>query len=193
MHWIHGARLRLAMACIAFLAATTVAAPGRADTRVFHDANDTRSQLDFATVEQHHYRHPESGQRMLAYTITFHDGWRVSRWGTARIEFDISTDEDRAMERQIYIDAPAGNLVAEVRSPRSGFVHGYAKVTHPDKRTLYVQFPRKLLGRGVAGYRWSLFSAFHASGYDGCDSNQDAIPVCTDRLPDTGSRRHTLS
>lgn len=184
-----GRSLIVAALCVAVTSLSPSAVS--ADTETFNDPDDTKGQLDFKWIRQTHASDDETGQRMLAYTIKTYDEWRITRWGLASIDLNISTDGDAASERQVYITRMHGNLVAEVRG-LNGYVYGYAKVTHPTARTLYVQFPRELLGDDVSTYRWYATSTFSRNGYAGCDSTANPVVPCVDRLPNAGTRQHNL-
>ena len=74
-----------------------------------------------------------------------------------------------------------------------GRIVGYARVGHPDATTLHIEFPRRMLGKGVTSFRWAGSSVY----YDPDDPESgkpvgDVVTPCPDNFPDAGSIRHSL-
>ena len=102
----------------------------------------------------------------LVHRVRLHERWRAgalrgyNRW----IVFWISTNDDprdpEGFERHIWIDHKDGRLRAVMLRP-SGGLHATldermarVSVWRPNRHTVFVRFPERLLGRGVANYRW---------------------------------------
>ncbi len=135
-------------------------APVMADTARQADRQDSPGPLDIKSVAQRH------GRKQLVHRLSTYKGWRgkslrgYNRW----IVFWISTNDGprdpEGPERQVWIDYRDGRLRAVVLRA-SGGLHatldeevGKATVRRPNRRTLVVRFPERLLGRDVANYRW---------------------------------------
>lgn len=115
-----------------------------ADRSVRRDADDVRSFLDIASVQQQHER-LDDGRRRIRHTITMHDPWS-SRWlfrsGCGHLSIYID-----GLGRHIDFFRRKGELRARLDRRR-------LPVWRSDRRSIAVRVPPRLIAGDDGTYRW---------------------------------------
>lgn len=122
----------------------SVFSTAHADRSVRRDANDVRSFLDIASVKHQHDR-MEDGRRRIRHTITMHEAWS-SRW----------LFRSGCGHLSIYIDDP-GRYISFYRRQgelRARLGRRRLPVWRPDRRSIAVRIPPRLIAGDDATYRW---------------------------------------
>lgn len=201
----------IVVAMIVFVSAAVAVSVGpvSADFVEISDADENASALDIKFA-QHRHRRQDRGKSLLVHEVETYEAWDSSLLDTESViaslifHFDLDGAYDapiRALgfcgegfERTLEVDvAPDGSLFAEMRRTH-GPVYGYAKVWRPDNRTLRVSFPRRLLKRHLANYRWCVDTGYHDPSRiaDDCGASDDREVFCVDRAPDRRAKNHRL-
>ncbi len=115
-----------------------------ADRNVRRDADDVRSFLDIASVKQQHDQ-LEDGRWRIRHTITMHDPWS-SRW----------LFRSGCGHLAIYIDDPARHISFFRRRGelRARLDRRRLPVWRPDRRSITVRVPPRLIAGEDNTYRW---------------------------------------
>lgn len=149
-----------------------------ADGKRRRDGNDARGPLDIARVA-----HGHRGER-LAHTIRLRRAWPVKKLrhrGFAHIYFELRGHPGNPPERTLQIVYERGQLVARMYNSLGDPPRHIRRVAlrRPDRRTVRVLFPKKLVRKGVHRYKWNAVT-FVEGGHDLCRRRAG----CTDWAPD---------
>ena len=164
-----------------------------ADTTTVHDGDDTGSALDIADVTAGHAR-----GHQLRYVISMEEPWSNSiltnegaRSEATGISLPLKLKRGEGVDAAIYIGLNEDeSLYAEVAGPRG---YGYARVWRSDERTLKLEFPERMLGRGLDSYKWKVSTSFTDPESADCGTDPDGSAItCFDDAPDAGFARHRL-
>lgn len=156
-------------------------------TRAFTDPDDVAGPLDVIGASQSQYADDAGLATHVTHGATFTEDLGTAPLTAAddhvRFRFDTDGNGD-TFERTLTIDAaPDGSLHAQM-TDRSGAVVGEATVSS-EGATLSVDMLRRLLGRGVDVYRWTIET--HDGSTTACSTT-----ACDDRAPDSGLSVHRL-
>lgn len=156
-------------------------------TSTFTDPDDASGPLDLIGASHSQYADDAGLSTHVTHGATFAEDLGPSPLTAADdyVRFRFDTDGNGAtFERTLTVDAATdGTLQAEM-TDRSGAVVGQATVTS-EGATLSVDMVRRLLGRGVDAYRWTV------EAHDG-SSTACSTTACDDRAPDSGLFVHRL-
>lgn len=155
--------------------------------KAFADPDDIAGPLDVVSAEQTLTSDDAGLDNYIVHTLVMSSDLGASPLAAADdyLEFLFDTDGDPStIERRLVVDqASDGTLTAEIKNA-GGTVVGQGTIT-VDGASLSVGFVKRLLGRGVAAYRW------YATSHD--DSSPSCLQsVCDDRAPDSGTYSHRL-
>ena len=170
---------RLAIAAALLLALPIPSA--LADTVQVDDPRDS-GKIDVATATHSHGS--VAGGVTLRYTVVTYNDWTSEDLSVFRFTF-----KRRQWETRRYLQIRPeedGTLTATMWADRR--FRGFAHLTRPDARTLQIDFPKSLLGRGFSQYRWSLYANQHSV----CDAHppDQCGGLPPDNVPDTGTVLH---
>lgn len=186
----HGARRPIVVVLASILSVFIVgAAPLRADTKRWFDGDDARGPLDIAAISHGHRMGPKGG-RQLVHTIRFHRAWPVRKLkhrGFAHVQLDRRGHRDGPQEREVWIVYRRGHLIATMYNTLGDPPKKLARVQlwRPDRRTVKIAFPKKLIKRrGLERYKWSVI-AFVESGHELCPKRD----ACSDLAPNPANGR----
>jgi hypothetical protein len=131
----------------------------------------------------------ERPARALRHGIETSKRWKTKRLGGKHgvsIYVDFNTDDDRHMERGLEIRRKDGELWAGMFRGKyhRKRVPGRVRVWRPDRRSVKVRFPKRLLGDDVDGYRWVVWRARRGVYCPGS--------CHTDFAPNRGTYEHRL-
>lgn len=170
------ALLTATLLCAAFVPAA------RADRARLRDGNDARGPLDIARIS-----HGHRGNR-LVHTIRLRGPWpakKLRHRGFAHVYFELRGHPGNPPERTVQIVYERGELVARMYNSLGDPPRHVRRVAlrRPDRRTVRVLFPAKLLRRGLQRYKWNTVT-FVESGHDLCRRRSG----CVDWGPDLRRR-----
>lgn len=172
---------------VAWVAALLLlAAPSaRGDAFTLSDPDDSPGGLDISYVKHSHRTVQATGQRLLRHRLTTYEAWDTSVLARgSRIYFFFNIDADADYERRLTINVSEdGTLYAEMDNPSSGWTRGYARVWRPNRRSVAIEFPTRLLKRDLAKYRWYGDTVFHLSEHPDCGDVGNVSVLCGDRAP----------
>lgn len=180
-------------ATLVLVACMVMGASAAADTTTLHDGDDSGSALDIATVTAGHAR-----GHQLRYVITMEEPWSNSiltnegaRSEATGISLPLKLKRGEGVDAAIYVGLnDDGSLYAEVFRSRS---RGYARVWRSNRRTVKLEFPERMLGRGLDAYKWKVRTSFHDPDSADCGTDDDGSAItCFDDAPDTGFEQHRL-
>ena len=188
---IHQGRRSRFLALITVMAITLGAAGSAgADSVTREDPDDSPGLLDLAAGRHGHQRVRE--QRLIVHRVETHDDWPVRTLVGSDFLIFFNTDADGRTEFYLQLGASEGRVEATMYNSR-GRIVGYAKATRPDSHTVRIVFPRSMLGGNVDSYRWYAQTVYRSGGEGECGVQNDVSMPCLDRLPDSGTIRHTLN
>lgn len=138
--------------------------------------------------------HSHEDRGLLVHSATTAESWSSSilQGGASTIEwfFLVKGEVRRA---GITKAAEDGTLYTEMIRWPTNRILGFAKTWKPDEQTIQVEFPRRLLGRGVEKYRWYVQTIFHQPDHPECGDAGGVRTKCYDRAPDRGSLGHSIA
>ncbi|HYP24854.1 MAG TPA: hypothetical protein VEV43_14895 [Actinomycetota bacterium] len=185
------------MSVVLLVAAMLVGATGAvADTRRWRDGNEARGPLDIARIAQGHRIGPK-GVAQVVHTIRLHRAWPVKRLrhrGYVVVQFDRRGHPDGPNERMLRIFYKRGGLVATMYNSLGDPPKRLARVAlwRPDRRTVKVAFPPKLLKRrGLERYEWNVMS-FVEGRHDLCAKRHGCMDLAPNRENGRRYVRHVL-
>ncbi|MDQ4025055.1 MAG: hypothetical protein M3217_06150 [Actinomycetota bacterium] len=151
---------RIAFVLLAALLLPAAVVPAvQADGRGLVDGDDIREGLDIARVS-HGHRASSDGARLLVHSIRLYRAWPVKRLQDQAftvLNFDLRGRRGEDPERRVQILSEDGKLVARMfdmtAEPPAHL--GRVGLRLPDRRTLRVVFPTRLLRRGLERYKWN--------------------------------------
>ena len=168
-----------------------LALPAGAGTGARVDGNDSPGLLDVQRAV-----HGHAGDGILLHRFRTFEKWDWSIFENETFaDFSFFVNGGRRVDRTLTVTtSPDGTPYAEMFD-RAGDTVGYARVWKPTPRSLQIEFPRNLLGKNVARYRWKLLTTFHADDHEECGTSGNAIELCPDLAPNRGKGklRHRLS
>ena len=144
------------------------------------DRNESGSQMRLDVARIAHGHRWRSRTRMLLHEVRLHEPV-ASRdfpdgFGGLQLLFDVDDDprDERAIRFFINPDGRPTALLYKGGPRTLGFVNWW----RPDKHTVKIEFPKSLLGKGIAEYRWRVLAAQSAP----CDPNPPGMYVdgCVD-------------
>ncbi len=151
---------------------------------VVSDPDDTAGPLDVARVA-HRIRTDERARHArITYRVRTYQDFDAGRLHPHRrtLVVELDTDGGRGATRNLRISARDGRPVAELISNATREVIAELPVQRPDRRTVAVSGPRRLLG--ARDYFWT--ATYHRPGSRACGT-QDGHPVwCQDTVPERG-------
>lgn len=150
-----------------------------ADGERRRDGNDARGPLDIARISHGH----RDGR--LVHTIRLRRPWpaqELRHRGFAHVYFELRGHPGNPPERTLQIVYEKGGLVARMYNSLGDPPKHIGRVAlrRPDRRTVRVLFPPKLLRRGVQRYKWNAVT-FVEGGHDLCRRRGG----CVDWAPNT--------
>lgn len=180
---------RAVLATATVLGLLVVAVPAAlADNVTRSDPDDSTGGLDIASIAHSH------SEGVLVHRFSTYEAWdtAVLQDGLSYAKFNFFIDQ-RYITATVDVEDD-GTLYAEIRNFRTQRIIGFAKVWRPDERSLRIEFPKRVLGRGVTSYRWSALTSFHQQGHESCDSDSETTTVvaCGDPAPTRGFITHRL-
>lgn len=129
------------------------------DEKPFCEAPDPCPDTDYMDFRRVTFGHGDR-PRVLRHGIETRKRWKTKELGGRNgvtIYFQLNTDDDARAERVLRVRRKDGELWGRVfRGKYYRKEVGRAHVWRPDRRSLKVRFHRRLLGEGVARYRWSV-------------------------------------
>lgn len=184
--------------------------PARADSAGSRDPRDTDGPQDIVGLEHDHGRPMADGRATVTFVIGTEGRWRNRRMqcstqsSKCRSLFDIyiSTDNRDDIERHIQVYRREG----QVRSPvfrysdesclapgtlcsQTSRKIGEANFSRPDRRTLKLRVPLRMLGRNVKRYGWNVRLGFFRD--EECEQHSGEAPnnewgdfICLDYAPE---------
>ena len=183
--------------------------PARADSGGSRDPRDTDGPQDIVSLEHAHGRPMADGRATVTFVIETEGRWRNRRMqcstqsSKCRSLFDIyiSTDNRDDIERQIQVfrregrvHAPIHRYSHECLAPGTVCLQstrriGEADFSRPDRRTLKLRVPVRMLGRDVKRYGWNVRLGFFRD--EECEKHSGEAPnkewgdfVCLDYAPE---------
>lgn len=168
--------------------ATLFTGVANADFKRRTDGDDSSGMLDLRSASHAH----RSG--LLVHSVETYEPWEneILVDGLTRFNFLFSYRGSPRRQLVVEVADDQQSLFAEMSDWRTGKIVGYAKVWRPDERSLRVEFPKRLLSRKLAKYRWSVSSGYHQSGPPPCGDAEGVSTACTDHVPDSGMILHDL-
>lgn len=173
-----------------FLFALPGAAHGDAD--VARDADDTSGRLDVRYIRHGH----GTEMRLLRHRISTRGEWGnrlLRRKGAGRIYLLFSTSGNDCSELRMRVVRREGDLRASIQTydpggcgpnddmgAQSNFQRVDAEIERRRGTDLIVTFPKRVLGRSLDGYKWSVQTELKSRR---CDRR------CIDFAPDEGDGR----
>ena len=170
---------------IAAVLAVALAAPASADTRHVHDSNDVGGFLDIQSVR---HAHTDSGR--LRHKVT-----TFGEWGSRRLRRDCASlalvfrqydTPHRAVEIFYRNGLKAQMVDYRHDEPR---VVGKVKVWRPNRHSVAVSFPKRLLNLSASTYRWQALTETYKGG---CPTNHGDPKIFRDFSPNDTYVRHRL-
>ena len=158
---------------------------GMANERSDRDPNDSKGPMDISSVFMGHKRNDRLIHKLKTFEVWY--GEDLSHGGIL-VYFD--TNNDFKIERclRIYFHRERQAIEAEMEGRRCEKSIAPVHVSRPDSRTVKVVFPKHLLGRGKAQYRW-WSETFYAEDLGPCSGETGG---CDDRAPNKGRILHRL-
>ena len=151
--------MRRALLLSLVIVALLIAPAGATRTRGI-DRDDSPGRLDIRSAAHGHH----DGELVLR-TSTY-ERWRGSdlrgynRWNVFFVSTNDGPNDPEGFERYIWVDYRRGKLRAVVLRSSGGMhaqpddVVGKATVRRPNKRSVVVHFPTRLLGEDITNFRW---------------------------------------
>lgn len=148
--------------------AASLAVPGSAwadggrfrdpDEQPFCETSDPCPDDDYIDFDKVTYGHGPT-ERVLRHGVHTRKGWKTKDMGGAHgvtIYFVFDTDGDPEGERTLRMRRKDGELRGRMFRGKhlSKKVGGRLHVWRPDRRSIKVRFPVRLLGEDVDSYRW---------------------------------------
>lgn len=176
-------RVCLVVALLAgVMAAPTTSLPAHADAVRIQDPDDSPGRLDIAAVRHGHHLTP-SGRRLIEHRVRTYEAWgrRTLEPFNSYIRIALRhrpTDQNW----MIWISYHEGKLTAQVYE---GFEPRWEQVAElpvrrPNRRTVVVRFPRRLLN-GVSRYDWVARTSYESSSCPDVSMTAPPQPQCPDR------------
>lgn len=190
--WHPGPVKRIALLTAALLAAATPALAGGGafrdgDEQPFCETGDC-DDTDYMDFRRLTFGHGRS-ESVVRHGIRTLKRWKTKELGGRHgvtIHVHLDTDGDERVERSLRIRRKHGSLWAGMFRGKHlrKSVGGRIRVWRPDRRSVKVRFPVRMLGDEVRRYRWRVWWAQRALACPGSCS--------TDSAPDRGWYEHRL-
>lgn len=170
---------------VVLLTVSVGVAPASAGTRHIHDSNDVGGFLDIQSVR---HGHTDSGR--LRHKVT-----TFGEWGSRRLRRDCASlalvfRQADAPHRAVEVFYRKG-LKAQMIDYRDDEprVVGKVKVWRPDRHSVAVSFPKRMLNLSVSTYRWRAVTETYQRG---CPKTPGTPVIYRDFSPNDAYVSHRL-
>lgn len=168
--------MRLGLVAVATLAVLVANGPVSADRTRVTDRNDVPTPLDIVWVKHQHDR-LEGGRHRIRHTISMHEPWSGRRL-FPRSCWNIAIDIDNPGRRiEFYWEGRVKSRLDDRE----------LKTWRPDRRSVAVRVPPRLLTRGDGAYRWRAVTLATEGGT--CEGGEEGF---VDLAPGERWIRHDL-